>query len=151
MVDWDKQCQVFKQQVEAVLNDGFDFISIIITQGPSDNFLNAVRRVGAYQLMSYYWGADYSDPETEVYPFYQEAGDRGTCYSFLRTGVEDGIVTGETADLVMQYMSMVENAKTITEDPMPGTKPLRMPKPSSLRTHWSSRWGCRCRPTLPPA
>ena len=78
--------------------------------------LNTVRRVGAYQLMSYYWGADYSDPETEVYPFYQEAGDRGTCYSFLRTGVEDGIVTGETADLVMQYMSMVENAKTITED-----------------------------------
>ena len=116
VVDWDKQCQVFKQQVEAVLNDGFDFISIIITQGPSDNFLNAVRRVGAYQLMSYYWGADYSDPETEVYPFYQEAGDRGTCYSFLRTGVEVGIVTGETADLVMQYMSMVENAKTITED-----------------------------------
>ena len=116
VVDWDKQCQVFKQQVEAVLNDGFDFINIIITQGPSDNFLNAVRRVGAYQLMSYYWGADYSDPETEVYPFYQEAGDRGTCYSFLRTGVEDGIVTGETADLVMQYMSMVENAKTITED-----------------------------------
>ena len=116
VVDWDKQCQVFKQQVEGVLNDGFDFINIIITQGPSDNFLNAVRRVGAYQLMSYYWGADYSDPETEVYPFYQEAGDRGTCYSFLRTGVEDGIVTGETADLVMQYMSMVENAKTITED-----------------------------------
>ena len=116
VVDWDKQCQVFKQQVEGVLNDGFDFISIIITQGPSDNFLNAVRRVGAYELMSYYWGADYSDPETEVYPFYQEAGDRGTCYSFLRTGVEDGIVTGETADLVMQYMSMVENAKTITED-----------------------------------
>ena len=47
VVDWDKQRQVFKQQVEAVLNDGFDFISIIITQGPSDNFLNAVRRVGA--------------------------------------------------------------------------------------------------------
>ena len=77
VVDWDKQCQVFKQQVEGVLNDGFDFINIIITQGPSDNFLNAVRRVGAYELMSYYWGADYSDPETEVYPFYQEAGDRG--------------------------------------------------------------------------
>ena len=116
VVDWDKQCQVFKQQVEGVLNDGFDFVEIIITQGPSDNFLNAVRRAGAYEFMSYYWGADYSDPETEVYPFYQEAGDRGTCYSFLRTGVEDGIVTGETADLVMQYMSMVENAKTITED-----------------------------------
>ena len=116
VVDWDKQCQVFKQQVEGVLNDGFDFINIIITQGPSDNFLNAVRRVGAYELMSYYWGADYSDPETEVYPFYQEAGDRGTCYAFLRTGVEDGIITGETAEYVMTYMSMVEQAKAITED-----------------------------------
>ncbi len=35
---------------------------------------------------------------------------------FLRTGVEDGIVTGETADYVMNYMYMVEKAKTITED-----------------------------------
>ena len=34
VVDWDKQCQVFKQQVEGVLNDGFDFINIIITQAP---------------------------------------------------------------------------------------------------------------------
>ena len=116
VVDWDKQCQVFKQQVEGVLNDGFDFINIIITQGPSDNFLNAVRRVGAYELMSYYWGADYSDPETESDPFYQAPGERGTCYAFLRTGVEDGIVTGETADCVLQYMSMIENAKTITDD-----------------------------------
>ena len=116
VVDWDKQCQVFKQQVEGVLNDGFDFVEIIITQGPSDNFLNAVRRAGAYEFMSYYWGADYSDPETEVYPFYQEAGDRGTCYAFLRTGVEDGIITGETADYVMTYMDMVAKAKTITAD-----------------------------------
>ena len=116
VVDWDKQCQVFKQQVEGVLNDGFDFVDIIITQGPSDNFLNAVRRAGAYEFMSYYWGADYSDPETEVYPFYQEAGDRGTCYAFLRTGVEDGIITGETADYVMTYMDMVEKAKVITAD-----------------------------------
>lgn len=116
VVDWDKQCQVFKQQVEGVLNDGFDFVEIIITQGPSDNFLNAVRRAGAYEFMSYYWGADYSDPETEVYPFYQEAGDRGTCYAFLRTGVEDGIITGETAGYVMTYMDMVEKAKAITAD-----------------------------------
>ena len=116
VVDWDKQCQVFKQQVEGVLNDGFDFVEIIITQGPSDNFLNAVRRAGAYEFMSYSWGADYSDPETEVYPFYQEAGDRGTCYAFLRTGVEDGIITGETADYVMTYMDMVEKAKAITAD-----------------------------------
>ena len=66
--------------------------------------------------MSYYWGADYSDPETEVYPFYQEAGDRGTCYSFLRTGVEDGYITGETADAVLNYMNAIEEATAITED-----------------------------------
>ena len=120
VVDWDKQCQVFKQQVEGVLNDGFDFVDIIITQGPSDNFLNAVRRAGAYELVH---GNEFpalkigsSDPETEVYPFYQEAGDRGTCYAFLRTGVEDGIITGETADYVMTYMDMVEKAKAITAD-----------------------------------
>ena len=114
--DWDKQCQVFKQQVEAVLNDGFDFISIIITQGPSDNFLNAVRRVGAYQLMSYYWGADYSDPETETDPFYQAKDSRGMRYAYLRTGVEDGFITGETADAVMAYMNAIEAAKQITDD-----------------------------------
>ena len=51
-----------------------------------------------------------------MYPFYQEAGDRGTCYAFLRTGVEDGIITGETAEYVMTYMDMVEKAKAITED-----------------------------------
>ena len=35
--DWDKQCQVLKQQLEGVLNDGTDFIDIIITAGPSDS------------------------------------------------------------------------------------------------------------------
>ena len=114
--DWDKQCQVLKQQLEGVLNDGTDFIDIIITAGPSDSFLSAVRRNGKFEFLLCNWGADYSDPETEVYPFYQEAGDRGTCYAFLRTGVEDGIITGETADCVLQYMSMIENAKTITDD-----------------------------------
>ena len=39
--DWDKQCQVLKQQLEGVLNDGTDFIDIIITAGPSDSFLSA--------------------------------------------------------------------------------------------------------------
>src|SRR5699024_4547733 len=29
--DWDRQCQVFKQQLEGVLNDGSDFIDVILT------------------------------------------------------------------------------------------------------------------------
>ncbi len=116
VVDWDKQCQVFKQQVEAVLNDGFDFVNIIITPGSLRQLPERGAPGGCLPADVLLLGCRLLRPETEVYPFYQEAGDRGTCYSFLRTGVEDGIVTGETAELVMQYMSMVENAKTITED-----------------------------------
>ncbi|WP_243001302.1 ABC transporter substrate-binding protein [Faecalibacterium sp. OF04-11AC] len=70
-VDWDKQCQVLKQQLESVLNDGFNFIDIIITAGPSDGFLSTVRRNGKFCFLLCNWGADYSDPQTESDPFYQ--------------------------------------------------------------------------------
>ena len=99
--DWDKQCQVLKQQLEGVLNDGTDFIDIIITAGPSDSFLSAVRRNGKFEFLLCNWGADYSDPETETDPFYQAEDSRGMRYAYLRTGVEDGFITGETADAVM--------------------------------------------------
>ena len=114
--NWDRQCQIFKQQLEGVLNDGADFIDIIITEGPSDNYLSAVRRAGKYSFQLCNWGADYSDPETETSPFYQAEGDRGSRYAYLRTGVEDGFITGETADAIMAYMKAVEEAKTITTD-----------------------------------
>ncbi|MBQ7860367.1 MAG: peptide ABC transporter substrate-binding protein [Faecalibacterium sp.] len=114
--DWDKECQVLKQQVEGVLNDGADYIEMIITTGPSDNFLSAVRRDGKYAFLKSNWGADYSDPETESDPFYQAEGARGSRYSYLRTGVEDGFITGETADAVMSYMTQIEAAKKITTD-----------------------------------
>ena len=115
-VDWDKQCQVLKQQLESVLNDGFNFIDIIITAGPSDGFLSTVRRNGKFCFLLCNWGADYSDPQTESDPFYQAAGDRGSRYAFLRTGVEDGYITGETADAVLNYMNAIEEATAITED-----------------------------------
>ena len=114
--NWDRQCQIFKQQLEGVLNDGADFIDIIITEGPSDNYLSAVRRAGKYCFQLCNWGADYSDPETETDPFYQAEGERGSRYAYLRTGVEDGFITGETADAIMAYMKAVEEAKTITTD-----------------------------------
>lgn len=66
--DWDKQCQVFKQQLESVLNDGFDFIDIIITAGPSDSFLSSVRRNGKFAFLQCNWGADYSDPRLRPTP-----------------------------------------------------------------------------------
>ncbi len=114
--DWDRQCQVFKQQLEGVLNDGADFIDVILTAGPADNYLSAVRRAGKYCFQMCNWGADYSDPETETDPFYQTPGGYGGRYAYLRTAVEDGIVTGETADAIMAYMEAVEQAKAITTD-----------------------------------
>ena len=114
--DWDKQCQVFKQQLEGVLNDGADFIDVVITEGPSDSFLSAVRRNGKFEFLKCNWGADYSDPETETDPFYQEEGKRGMRYAYLRTGVEDGFITGDTADAIMSYMKAIEAAKEITDD-----------------------------------
>ena len=114
--DWDKRCQVFKQQLESVLNDGVSYIDIQITAGPSDSFLSSVRRDGKFCFLLCNWGADYSDPETESDPFYQAAGARGMRYAYLRTGVEDGFITGETADTIMQYMTQIEAAKQITDD-----------------------------------
>ena len=114
--DWDKQCQVLKQQLEGVLNDGFDFINIVITAGPSDSFLSSVRRNGKFAFLQCNWGADYSDPQTETDPFYQAEGARGSRYAFLRTGVEDGFITGDTADAVMNYMKAIEAAVEITDD-----------------------------------
>jgi oligopeptide transport system substrate-binding protein len=114
--DWDKQCQVLKQQLESVLNDGADFINILITEGPSDGFLSSVRRDGKYAFLLCNWGADYSDPETESDPFYQAAGARGMRYAYLRTGVEDGFITGDTAEAIMAYMTAIEAAKDITDD-----------------------------------
>ena len=89
---------------------------IIITAGPSDSFLSSVRRNGKFAFLQCNWGADYSDPQTETDPFYQAEGARGSRYAFLRTGVEDGFITGDTADAVMNYMKAIEEAVKITDD-----------------------------------
>ena len=47
---------------------------------------------------------------------YQAEGARGSRYAFLRTGVEDGFITGDTADAVMNYMKAIEEAVKITDD-----------------------------------
>lgn len=114
--DWDKKCQVLKQQLEGVLNDGMDFINVVITEGPSDSFLSSVRRNGKFELLLCNWGADYSDPESETDPFYQAENSRGMRYAYLRTGVEDGFITGDTAEAIMKYMTSIEQAKLITDD-----------------------------------
>ncbi|MDR2078147.1 MAG: hypothetical protein LBP74_00315, partial [Treponema sp.] len=65
--NWDKECQVVEQQLEALL--GTDYIDIIVEAGPAAGFLAAVRRSGKYAFMKCNWGADYADPQTWTDPF----------------------------------------------------------------------------------
>src|SRR5699024_12696141 len=58
--DWDRQCQVFKQQLEGVLNDGADFIDVILTAGPADNYLSAVRDRKSTRLNSSHVSISYA-------------------------------------------------------------------------------------------
>ena len=114
-VNWDKECQVVEQQMEALL--GTDFIDIIIEAGPTDNFLTEVRRSGKYAFMKCGWGADYADPETWTDPFYQAAGesgyDAGYKYAFLANAITEGTAT---AAAVQEYFDKVDAAKAITVD-----------------------------------
>lgn len=113
--DWDKECQVVEQQMEALL--GTDFIDIIIEAGPTDNFLTEIRRSGKYAFMKCGWGADYADPETWTDPFYQTKGesgyDLGYKYAFLAKAIEENTAT---APVVQEYFDKVDAAKAITVD-----------------------------------
>lgn len=109
--NWDKECQVLKQQMEGTL--GNDYIDMRVEAGPADSFLTEVRRSGKYAFMKCGWGADYADPETWTDPFYQAAGDPGYKYAFMRTSMDEGLGASET---VAQYFSLVEAAKAITTD-----------------------------------
>ncbi len=115
VTDWDKECQVVEQQMEALL--GTDFIDIIVEAGPTDNFLTEVRRSGQYAFMKCGWGADYADPETWTDPFYQSAGsgsyDPGYKYQFMATAIEEGTAS---ADTVSEYFDLVDAARAIKTD-----------------------------------
>ena len=115
VVNWDKECQVVEQQMEALL--GTDFIDIIIEAGPTDNFLTEIRRSGQYAFMKCGWGADYADPETWTDPFYQSKGeagyDPGYKYAFIANAITEGT---DTAPVIQEYFDKVEAAKAITID-----------------------------------
>ena len=112
--DWDKQCQVFKQQLEGVLNDGFDFIDIIITAGPSDSFLSSVRRNGKFAFLQCNWGADYSDPRLETDPSIRPRRTRSRYASCApRRG---RLHHRRHRGRVMNYMKAIEEAVKITDD-----------------------------------
>jgi oligopeptide transport system substrate-binding protein len=115
--NWDKECQVVEQQLEALL--GSDFIDIIVEAGPSTGFLGAVRRTGAYSLMKCNWGADYADPQTWAEPF-----SDGNSYNFMYTDADKimGDIpannkTPETQAIVDEYYALVDVAKASVSDP----------------------------------
>lgn len=65
--DWENEYSLLKQQLEGLL--GTDYITCVLNAGPSENFLAATRRAGAYSFMRCNWGADYVDPQTWTDPF----------------------------------------------------------------------------------
>ncbi len=112
--NWEQECIVLEQQVEAVL--GTDYIDVIVEAGPSENYLSTVRRSSDWMFMKCNWGGDYADPETWVEPFYQrDNGDgtfhRGGRYAYLAYAIVDN---NESADTVKEYFTLVEEAKAIT-------------------------------------
>lgn len=114
-INWDKECQVVKQQMESLL--GTDFIEIVVEAGPADGFLTEVRRGGKFALMKCNWGADFADPETWTDPFYQSKGesgyDLGYKYGNIAKAIEEGTPSAEAAK---EYFELVDAAKEIKVD-----------------------------------
>jgi len=114
--NWDLECLVIEQQLEAVL--GTDFIDIIVEAGPSTGFLAEVRRTGKNALMKCNWGADYADPQTWTDPM-----SSTNTYNFMYTD-ENKIMadipatnkTAETQAVVTEYYRLVSAAKDIIAD-----------------------------------
>jgi oligopeptide transport system substrate-binding protein len=114
--NWDKETIVIEQQLEALL--GKDYIDIIVTAGPSTNFLSEIRRSGKYALMKCNWGADYADPQTWTDPF-----TNSSSYGFFYTDPNKILSekpatskTAETESLVSEYYSLLDIAKAQTSD-----------------------------------
>jgi oligopeptide transport system substrate-binding protein len=104
--NWDKECVVVEQQLEALL--GKDYIDVIVEAGPGTDFLSQVRRVGKYAFMLCNWGADYADPQTWTDPFTAE-----NSYSFMDKAMNNG---DGIADTVKEYYALVDAAKAIPID-----------------------------------
>ena len=117
ITNWDKECQIVEQQLEALL--GTDYIDIIVETGPATAFLSEVRRSGNYAFLLCNWGADFADPSTYAEPFRAVRNN----YNFMATDPETelGGVTlnnksAETEALTSEYYGLIEKAKAAVED-----------------------------------
>ena len=114
--NWDKECQIVEQQLEALL--GSDYIDVVVEAGPSTNFLSMVRRTGDFGLMTCNWGADYADPQTWTDSFAEN-----NTYNFMNQDPSRSVAdqpcdnkSEETQALVAEYYELVNKAKAITND-----------------------------------
>ncbi|WP_333647816.1 peptide ABC transporter substrate-binding protein [Lacrimispora sp.] len=111
-LNWDKECQIVEQQMEALL--GSDYIDIIVEAGPADGFLTEVRRNGKFAFMKCNWGADYADPETWTDPFYQKKGEEGYDLGYKYGNIAKAIEEGTpSADAALEYFTLVDEAKSL--------------------------------------
>jgi oligopeptide transport system substrate-binding protein len=118
--NWDKECQVVEQQLEALL--GTDYIDIIVEAGPAAGFLAAVRRSGKFAFMKCNWGADYADPQTWTEPFRAV----NNTYNFMSHEPSRAIdgkpsVNKPPATLAMgdEYYALVRKAVALTTEEAP--------------------------------
>jgi oligopeptide transport system substrate-binding protein len=117
VTNWDMECQVVEQQLEALL--GTEYIDIVLEAGPSTGFLNSVRRSGKYALYKGNWGADYADPETWVEPFREV----NNTYNFIAQQPNQAVdgkpavnKTPATQALIAEYFRLVYVAKSYAVD-----------------------------------
>ncbi|MDR1400492.1 MAG: ABC transporter substrate-binding protein [Treponema sp.] len=116
VANWDKECQLVEQQMEALL--GADYIDIILEAGPSTGFLQSIRRSGKYAFMKCNCGAGYVDPETWITPF----GARDNTYNFMYQD-ESKTVDGKpainkspaTQALATEYLRLQELGRAIAD------------------------------------
>jgi len=102
--NWDKECEVVKQQLEATL--GTDYIEVILEAGPATGFLGAIRRSGNYGFMKCNWGADFSDSSAFTPPFSARNN-----YNFMYKSEDEG-----TMALMAEYYALMDAASAITTD-----------------------------------
>lgn len=101
---WAEECQVVKQQLEALL--GTDYIDVVIEAGPSSGFLSEIRRSGKYGFMKCNWGLDFDDPVNLTDPF----NDSNSYNFFVNT--TDPALFNENGENT--YFALLAYAKTLS-------------------------------------
>lgn len=116
MKDWENESVLVKQQLEGLL--GTDFIEVILSGAPKENFLSSTRSAGKYSFMRVNWGADYQDPETFTDPLKKKQEDGiyiGNNYNKMDTILNNEDFP-ESRKIIEDYYAKVEEGKAEVMD-----------------------------------